>query len=92
MNKAELIGAISDKSGLNRNDAESALNAFIECVQNTVAGGDRVALPGFGTFQPTLRKARTARDPRTGAPMQIPERKAAKFTVGTKFKAQVATS
>jgi DNA-binding protein HU-beta len=92
VNKAELVGAISDKSGLSRSDAESALNALIDCVQDAVAGGDRVSLPGFGTFQPTLRKARTARDPRTGAPMQIPERKAAKFTVGSKFKAQVASS
>ena len=47
---------------------------------------------GSVRFQPTLRKARTGIDPRTREPVQIPERKAVKFTVGSKFKAQVQGS
>jgi DNA-binding protein HU-beta len=49
-----------------------------------------VTLPGFGSFVPTERKARTGRNPRTGEPVDIPAAKSARFTVGTKFKAQVA--
>ena len=89
MNKAELIEAINQNAGISKTDAENALNAFIEAVQGAVANGDKVALPGFGTFAPTLRKARTARNPRTGEPIDIPETKSAKFTVGSKFKAHV---
>jgi DNA-binding protein HU-beta len=89
VNKAELIEAMHERAGLSKTDAENALNAFIETVQGAVASGDKVALPGFGTYAPTLRKARTARNPRTGEPINIPEQKSAKFTVGSKFKAQV---
>jgi len=90
VNKGELVDAI--ESNLSKADAENALNAFINAVQNTVSAGDKVTLPGFGTFQPALRKARTGMDPRTRQPVQIPERKSAKFSVGSKFKAQVQGS
>ena len=92
MNKGELVDAIASESNLSKADAENALNAFINAVQNTVSAGDKVTLPGFGTFQPALRKARTGMDPRTRQPVQIPERKSAKFSVGSKFKAQVQGS
>ena len=92
VNKGELVDAIASEANLSKTDAENALNAFINAVQNTVTGGDKVTLPGFGTFQPALRKARTGKDPRTGQPLQIPERKGAKFSVGSKFKAQVQGS
>jgi DNA-binding protein HU-beta len=92
VNKGELVDAIASDANLSKADAESALNAFIDAVQNAVASGDKVTLPGFGTFAPTLRKARTGMDPRTRQPVQIPERKAAKFSVGSKFKAQVQSS
>ena len=92
VNKGELVDAIASESNLSKADAENALNAFINAVQNTVSAGDKVTLPGFGTFQPALRKARTGMDPRTRQPVQIPERKSAKFSVGSKFKAQVQGS
>ena len=90
LNKAELVDAMHERSGLSKSDAEKALNAFIDSIQGAVAGGERVTLPGFGSFTPTERKARTGRNPRTGEPVQIPAGKSARFTVGTKFKAQVS--
>ena len=92
VNKGELVDAIASSANISKTDAENALNAFINAVQDAVSGGDKVTLPGFGSFQPTLRKARTGIDPRTRETVQIPERKAAKFTVGSKFKAQVQGS
>lgn len=92
MNKGELVDAIASEANLSKTDAENALNAFINTVQSSVAGGDKVTLPGFGTFQATLRKARTGMDPRTRQPVQIPERMSPKFTVGSKFKAAVQQS
>jgi DNA-binding protein HU-beta len=92
VNKGELVDAIALSANISKADAENALNAFINTVQDSVASGDKVTLPGFGSFQPTLRKARTGIDPRTREPVQIPERRAAKFSVGSKFKAQVQGS
>jgi len=92
VNKGELVDAIASAGNLSKAEAENALNAFINAVQDTVSAGDKVTLPGFGTFAPTLRKARTGIDPRTRQPVHIPERKSAKFSVGSKFKAQVQSS
>jgi DNA-binding protein HU-beta len=92
VNKGELVDAIASSANVSKADAENALNAFINSVQDAVASGDKVTLPGFGTFAPSLRKARMGMDPRTRQPVHIPERKAAKFTVGSKFKAQVQGS
>jgi DNA-binding protein HU-beta len=92
VNKGELVDAIAADANLSKTDAESALNAFINSVQSAITAGEKVTLPGFGTFSPALRKARTGMDPRTREPVQIPERKSAKFSVGSKFKAQVQGS
>jgi DNA-binding protein HU-beta len=92
VNKGELVDAIASSANVSKADAENALNAFINSVQDAVASGDKVTLPGFGTFAPSLRKARMGMDPRTREPVHIPERKSAKFTVGSKFKAQVQSS
>jgi DNA-binding protein HU-beta len=92
VNKGELVDAVASNANLSKTDAENALNAFINTVQSAIAAGDKVTLPGFGTFAPSLRKARMGMDPRTREPVHIPERKSAKFTVGSKFKAQVQGS
>jgi DNA-binding protein HU-beta len=92
VNKGELVDSIASEANLSKTDAENALNAFINTVQGSISAGDKVTLPGFGTFAPALRKARTGMDPRTRQPIAIPERKSAKFTVGSKFKEQVQNS
>jgi len=90
VNKAELIDAIHSTADISKGEAERALNAFIATVQGAVAGGEKVALPGFGTFAPTRRAERMARNPQTGEMIRVPARNSAKFTVGARFKAQVA--
>ena len=54
-----------------------------------VADGDKVTLPGFGTFAPSARQARSGVNPQTREPIQIPASKSAKFTVGADFKKRV---
>ena len=89
MNKGELIEAMARASNLSKTDAESALNALIGSVQSAVADGDKVTLPGFGTFAPSARQARSGVNPQTREPIQIPASKSAKFTVGADFKKRV---
>ena len=86
MNKGELVEAIADGAGLGKSDAERALNATIDAIQNAVAKGDKVTLPGFGSFSKTHRNARVGRNPQTGAPVQIKASDAPKFSAGAKFK------
>jgi DNA-binding protein HU-beta len=87
--KGDLIKAVADGAELTQADAESALNALINSVQTAVADGQKVILPGFGTFAPSARKARTGMNPQTREPIQIPASTSVKFTVGSAFKKQV---
>ena len=89
MNKSELIDSIAGAGGLSKSQAESALNALLDAVQGAVASGDKVTLPGFGTWSQSQRSARQGRNPRTGEIVQIPASKGVKFSAGAKFKAAV---
>jgi DNA-binding protein HU-beta len=89
VNKSEFIDKVAEKSGLGKHDAEKAINAFLEVVQDAVAADDKVTLPGFGAWSRSQRSARTGRNPRTGEPVHIPAAKAVKFSVGAKFKEHV---
>lgn len=86
MNKADLIDAIAADAGLSKADAGKALDAALANITKALAGGDSVALIGFGTYSVAQKEARTGRNPQTGQPIQIPARKAVKFTVGKALK------
>ena len=85
MNKAQLIDAIADKAGLTKADSKKALDAFIEATTDALKNGDRVVLIGFGSFSVSTRSARTGRNPQTGAPIKIDEKKVVKFKPGAEL-------
>ena len=86
MNKAELIEAISKSADISKAAATKAVDATIQTITKAVKKGDKVALVGFGTFSMTKRKARTGRNPRTGATLKIAAKKLPKFSAGKAFK------
>ena len=87
MNKAELITSMAEKSQLTKKDAESALKAFIDSVQEALENGDKVQLIGFGTFETRERKARQGRNPRKpGEVIKIDASKAPVFKAGKALK------
>jgi DNA-binding protein HU-beta len=88
MNKRDLIDAISGRLG-DRKSATEAVNAVLDTIQTTVAQGDKVAITGFGVFEKSERPARTARNPATGATIQVPESSVPRFRPGADFKALV---
>lgn len=90
MNKAELITSIAEKSGLTKKDAEAALKALIESVEDALSGGEKVQLVGFGTFETKNRKARIGRNPRTKEEINIPESTVPVFKAGKEFKDKVS--
>lgn len=89
MNKADLISAISIRTKLNKNQAESYLNCTLEIIQKTVSLGEEVKLVGFGTFCKTERKPKTGRNPKTGQTYQIPTTQVPRFKPGKDFKDSV---
>ncbi len=86
MTKAELVQAIADKAGLNKNQAKDALEAFIGAVTDTVKDGKDVRIVGFGNFVPVERAAGTARNPRTGETVDRPASKTVRFRPGEGLK------
>jgi DNA-binding protein HU-beta len=90
MNKAELRDAVVQASGLSGADADRAIEAVLSTIVSTVAGGDKVTLPGFGTFEPRERSARQGRNPQTGESIDIAASTVPGFKAGAKFKSAVA--
>ncbi len=88
MNKAELIDAIAAK-GLTKKDAEIALNATLDALEDALKAGDKVQLAGFGTFAVKERAAREGINPRTGEKIKIAATKVPTFTAGKNLKDSV---
>jgi len=86
MNKATLIAQMAEKSGLERKQAEKALDAFIETVTEALKSGDKVQLVGFGSFEVKERAAHSGRNPATGETIEIPASKSPVFKAGKTFK------
>lgn len=86
MNKSELIEKIAAGADISKAAAGRALDAFLDAVTDVLKTGDKVAMPGFGTFSVKERKARTGRNPKTGEELQIAAGKVPKFTPGKTLK------
>ena len=92
MNKGDLIERISTGAGITKVQANQALDTLVEGITGALKKGDRVTLVGFGTFSTSNRKARTGRNPQSGAPLRIAARRVAKFAAGAELKAAVNRS
>lgn len=86
VNKSDVIDRVAGTAEVGRQQAERVLDAFFETVKGAVKKGDRVAWPGFGSFSVTQRKARTGRNPQTGAAVKIKASKVLKFKPGIGVK------
>ena len=86
MNKQELVAAIAEKAGLEKDAAKNALNAFTETVAEELKKGEKVQIIGFGTFEVSERAAREGRNPQTGESMEIKASRNPKFKAGKALK------
>jgi DNA-binding protein HU-beta len=92
VNKSELVDHVRDAAGLERREAEAAVNAVISAVMSDVRSGNKVSISGFGIFNPTSRAARTGRNPQTGAPVKIAASKGVRFAPAQAFKNELNPS
>ncbi len=89
MTKTELIRRVAEEAKISKASGEKAVNAFTDYVTKALKKGDKLTLPGFGTFSVAKRKARTGRNPQTGKEIKIPARKVPKFKAGSLLKSSV---
>ncbi|MBP5587865.1 MAG: HU family DNA-binding protein [Treponema sp.] len=89
MNKAELVDAIANDTGLSKKDSEAALKSIIENISTELSKGNEVSLIGFGTFGVGKRAARTGRNPKTGETIKIAASKTPKFKAGKALKDKI---
>ena len=90
MTKADLVEKVADRTGLTRTDVAVVVDAFLDTVKKSVEAGHNIEIRGFGTFKVKLRKARIARNPRTGEPVHVPARRVPVFKVSKELKELVS--
>ena len=74
---------------MSKNQSELAFNSLIGAITASLKKGQKVTIVGFGTFSVAKRKARTGRNPQTGALIKIAARKVPKFAAGSELKKAV---
>jgi nucleoid DNA-binding protein len=89
MNKQDLIAKVAKDLGGTKSTAALAIESVIDGITKALKKGDSVTFVGFGTFKTSNRKARTARNPQTGAEVTIPKRRAVRFVAGKALKSAV---
>lgn len=89
MNKADLVEKVAKKTSLTKVQSEQVIDAALEVITRAVSRGDEVKIVGFGTFSRSARKARSARNPKTGAAVEVPAGKVPKFKPGKDFRSLV---
>ena len=92
MNKSEFITHIADQHQCTKVEAEKVIDMFTSSVIDAMKQGKEISLVGFGNFSIGKIPARTGRNPRTGATLNIPAYNQPKFKVGQKLKDAVNPS
>jgi integration host factor subunit beta len=89
MTKAELVEIISEETGINKKDTGLIVNHIMENIGQALIDGDKVELRGFGSFKVKTRNARLARNPRTGADVQVEAKRVPFFKASNDLKARL---
>lgn len=86
MTKDDLVAKISEKTGIKKSDLHRSFEVLIETIVETIKTGEKVNITGLGVFKLKEKKARLARNPKTGESIQVPAKKAPKFLPSKHFK------
>lgn len=90
MTKSELITLLAARyPQLVAKDAEVAVNAILAAMSESLIGGQRIEIRGFGTFQINHRPPRTGRNPSTGEQVQVPAKYVPHFKPGRELRERV---
>ncbi|MCB0336334.1 MAG: integration host factor subunit beta [Bdellovibrionales bacterium] len=89
MNKSELIEKLAERSGLNVMQAEEIVNLIYRKMRDTLIGGGRIEIRGFGSFVVKEYQAYQGRNPKTGEKIAVPPKKLPFFKVGKELKERI---
>jgi len=84
--KPEVVTQVVAQTGLGKGEVEKTVNTFLEVITDALKKGEKVNLVGFGVFDISARKARTGRNPQTGAEISIPASKNPRFRASKLLK------
>jgi DNA-binding protein HU-beta len=88
--KQEFVDRVASKSGLNKRDAATAVDAFLDSITEALRSGETVSFTGFGKFTTQHRAARMGVNPRRpGEKVHIPAATVPKFSAGSSLKSAV---
>lgn len=86
MNKSDLINLVAERLQTTKKRSEESVEAIFDIIGRAMADGDKVTVPGFGSFSSTARAARNGVNPRTGKALKIAARVVPKFSAGKALK------
>ncbi len=86
MNKASLVEAVNAVLGTTKAQAEQVVETIITSIVSSLKKGEEVSIAGLGIFSAKERKARTARNPRTGEAIEVPAMRVPKFRAAKALK------
>lgn len=89
MTKEELVNKIAKDCKITKSQAHQAISSLTDSVTKSLKMGKKVSLVGFGTWSVAKRKARTGRNPQTGATIKIAAARVPKFKAGKQLKKAV---
>jgi len=84
--KADIVDYVANKTDMSKKAAGEAFDAVVESISKALKKGDRVQVPGFGSFSVSKRAARKGRNPATGATITIKASKNVRFKAGKELK------
>ncbi len=87
MNKGEFIKAVAEKANCTQKDAGVVFDAVVDTIVSALKGGDKIVIPGFGSFELVSKPATTKINPMTKQPVKVAACRAPKFKFGKSFKA-----
>ena len=86
MNKSELVRTLADQHQLQTEEAGMVVNVFFDCIRNALIEGERVEIRGFGSFKMKHYAGYVGRNPKTGASVNVPEKRLPVFRLGKELK------
>ena len=89
MNKQDLVASIARDTGATKSSTAAAVDSLLDGITRALKKGDAITFVGFGTFKTSKRRARVARNPRTGDAIKIPKRRVVRFTAAKALKSAV---
>jgi len=84
-----IVELLARRPGISNRDSETIVNTIFDAMMRGLADGERIEIRGFGSFSVKQRRARRARHPKTGAPLEVAAKRIPFFRVGKELRVKL---